>query len=375
MAVYQLVNGEWVEAERIYVKRNGVFSSVTDGYVKRSGVWAQAFDYDVIPPNPPELTLSVYEDFDIIRNVKTLISRWIRVGIRLPGSANDPEAKLVRVLTTYAGAMPTTPLGGTYWTTPDSDYPSEAWSDWKYNSYGPHKDTSAYVYKQWANGVNPKPGNKITPDKDYHFAAWSQDRAGNWSVRVDQKIHIAKASVDMANIVVKETKIQPNQSGSWRSTGFQSGNLVQQNSPRSVGLWFYGNQFVDSVGAQTTSGETITVRSAQIYIKREDDSGEANAEIYLFWNGYSGPGSLPAPGSGITKNEITKLGTLAKGQGDWFTLPASFRNNLNAGIKCMGLDYKAPDRATAFPEDYSNVTGVAANLRVGEVHLTWEEQL
>lgn len=369
MAIYQKADDVWAEAARFYVHRNGVYTGGTEAYVKSGGVWVKAHDYDVVPPNPPEITLSISEDFDIVSGKKQLQSRWIRVGVRLPGSANDPEARLTRVLTTYADKPPTTPLGGTYHSTPDSSYPHEAWSNWRYNASNAHPDTSAYVYKQYP--VNASGSYKIPGDRTYHFGGWSLDQAGNWSIATQAAIHVPKASVDVPNVVVKETTIQPNSSGSWRSTGFQSGDLIQQNSPRSVGLWFYGNQFTDSIGAQGA----VTIRNADIYILRGNDSGQANANIYLFWNGYGSSGALPAPGSAITKTEIKKLGELAKGQGKWFSLPSSFNNNLNTSLKCMGLDYKDPIKATAFPEDYSTVIGTHANLKVGQVRVVWEEQL
>lgn len=374
MTLYQKVDGAWVPAQRAYVKQNGVWVASSEAWVKRSGAWVQAYDYDVIPPNPPEITLSVYEDFDVIKGKKTLVTRYIRVGARLPGSSNDPDAQLTRVLTTYGGKPPTTQFGGTYTSASDASYPSEPWSEWRYNAYGPHKDTSAYIYKQWPR--NATTGVKVAYDTTYYFTGWSLDNSGNWSVATEANIHIAKAGVDMANIVVKEARFQPDSSGSWRSTGFASGALVQQKNPKSQGLWFYGNQFTDSIGAQTTSGETVNIRSAQIFVQRAaDDSGQANANLYLFWNGYGTPAALPAPGAAIARAEITKIGTLAKGQGKWFELPDAFKNNLNTSLKGIGLDWKDPIKADAFPEDYSQVISVADNLRCGEVHIVWDEEL
>ena len=373
MAIYQHNGTDWVMCTRPYVQVNGVWVAGTDAYVKRSGAWVRAYEYDVVPPNPPEITLSIAEDFDTIRGVKTLKTRYIRVGVRLPGSGNDPEARLARVLTDYGGKAPTTQFGGTYTSASDASYPSEAWSNWEYNGYGVHKDTSVYAYKQWPR--NASAGTIITGDKTYHFGGWALDNSGNWSVGTQASIHVPKSSVDVPNIVTKEARFQPNSSGSWRSTGFQSGKLIQQKSPRSVGLWFYGNQFIDSIGAQTTGDEKITIKSAQIRITRDNDTGSANANVYLFWNGYGKVSDLPAAGAGITKTECTKLGTLAKGETDWFNLPASFKNNLNKSLKGMGLDWKDPVKADAFPADYSSIAATAANLRCGEVHIVWEEEL
>lgn len=370
MSLHQKINGVWTVVQRPYVLYNGVWTAVTDAYVKRSGAWVSAYHYDVTPPNPPEIDLQIVEEFDVIRGQKTLVSRWIRVGVRLPGTLNSPDAKLARVLTTYAGKPPTSPMGGTYTSQPDSTYPNEPWSDWRYNEFGPHNDTSISVYKQWPR--NAGPGYKIAGDKTYYFGAWALDRYGNWNgIATQAAIHVPKDTVDYPRVIVKEARFQPNQSGSWHgSRGFQTGELEQQWSPGSTGLWFYGEQITDSMG----SSGSVTVRSAQIYIKREDDNGAANANVYLYWTGYPTVASLPEPGS-IVKHEITKLGTLAKGQAKWFDLPISFRNDMNYAIKGMGLDYKDPDKATGYPNDYSVMSSVEEHGRNGELHIVWEEQL
>ena len=372
MALHQKVEGVWTQAQRPYVKTNGVWTAGQSAWVKRAGIWVQAYDYDVTPPNPPEITLSITED----RNGSKLISRWIRVGVRLPGASHDPDARLTRILTTYDGKPPTTQFGGTYTSATDATYGGEPWSEWRYNEFGPHKDTSVYAYKQWPR--NAKAGTIITGDKDYFFGGWSLDRDGNWSTVNQASIHVPKGAVDAPNIVVKEARFQPNESGSWRTEGFVSGDLIQSSSPHSTGLWFYGHQFVDSIGAQTTGHESIKVKNAQIYVVREGlevDTGMANANVYLFWTAYNAPSVLPPTGQAITRNEITKIGELAKGQGKWFDLPASYNNNLNKLIKGLGLDSKDPVKATAFPEDYSEIVSTATNLRCGEVHIVWEETL
>jgi hypothetical protein len=293
------------------------------------------------------------------------------VGVRLPGTANDDDAQLVRVLTTYNGKPPTTQFGGTYTSTPDTTYPNEPWSEWRYNDYGGHNDTSVEVFKQWP--LNYGDGQIIPGDKDYFFTAWALDNSGNWSAPTAAQIHIPKDSVDAANTITKETRFQANSGGSWRSAGFQSGDLIQQKSPRSVGLWFYGNQITEAMGA---SG-AVTVKGAQIHIRRENDGGAANANVYLFWTNYAVQGDLPNPSApgGITKHEITKLGQLAKGQDKWFDLPDSYFDNLNSNVKGMGLDWKDPVKADASANDFSQIMSVGSALRCGELHVVWEEKL
>lgn len=372
MALYQNIDGAWTLCQKPYVKRNGVWMVAEEAWVKRSGTWVNAYDADVTPPNPPEITLSIAEDFATIKGKKTLQSRWIRVGTRLPGVSNDEDAQLVRMLTNYNGKAPTTQFGGTYTSKPDTTFPNEPWSEWRYNKFGPHKDTSVVSIKQWP--LNADAGNIIQGDKDYFFTAWSLDNSGNWSAPTAAQIHVPKDSVDAANTVTKEARFQANSGGSWRSGGFQGGNLIQQKSPRSVGLWFYGNQITEAMG----SSGAVTVKNAQIHIRRmEDDGGAATANVYLFWTSYAVPGDLPNPAApgGITKNDVAKLGTLAKGQDKWFDLPDSFNADLNKNIKGMGLDWKDPVKADASANDFSKIMSVATALRCGELHVVWEEKL
>lgn len=383
MALYINDNGTWKQCQKPYVKRgaDGVWQVVEEAWVKRSGTWVKAYDADVTPPQPPEITLQIVEDFATIKGQKTLQSRWIKVGTRLPGVNNDPDLQMIRVLTNYAGKAPTTQFGGTYTKEPDDTYPKEPWSDYFYNDMGHngwgHEDSSVMKYKQWCNGPNPASGNIINGDKDYFFTGWALDNSGNWSVPTQAQIHVPKDSVDAKNTITKEARFQANSGGSWRSGGFQWGDLIQQKSPRSVGLFFYGNQISQAMGSQGT----IKVKSAQVYIKREgddEDHGSANANIYLFWTDYATHDDLPNPNApgGITKHDITKIGSgLAKGQGKWFDLPESFYGDLNKNIKGMGLDWKDPVKADAFPADYSRITAVGQALRCGELHIVWEETL
>src|SRR4051812_12998035 len=343
MALYQNINGVWTLAQRPFVRRNGAWVGCEEAWVKRSGTWVRAFGFDTTPPNPPVIDLQIVEDFDTIKGVKTLQSRWIKVGVSLAGASNDPDARLTRVLTTYNGKAPTNHESATYTSGPDNTYPNEPWSEWRYNEFGGHNDTSVPIYKQWPR--NPTTGTKIKGDDTYYFTGWALDNSGNWSVATSAQIHVPKDSVDVANVVTKEARFQANGGGSWRTAGYQSGDLIQQKSPRSQGLWFYGNQITDAMGTQGA----ITVKSAQIRIARRNDTGAANANVYLFWTAYHNVADLPAaaaPG-GITKNEITKLGQLAKGQAKWFDLPTAYFNNLNSGIKGLGLDWKDPIKADA----------------------------
>src|SRR5262245_53543785 len=260
--LYQKINGVWEPIDRAYFKVNGIYRMVSDVYTKVGGTWKSAYHHDWLPPNPPEIDLSIVEDWTVIKNQKTLTTRYIKVGVRLPGSANDADARLTRVLTTYAGAAPTSHEGATFTSTPDKNWGNEPWTEWRYSKYGAHSDTSITQYKQWP--VNASSGTKIKGDTIFYFTGWSLDNEGNWSIPNNAQIKSAKDSVHVDNVVIKEARFQPNSSGSWTNSGFQSGNLTQANSPRSVGLFFYGNQFTDSVGSQGKP----TIRQASILLSR-----------------------------------------------------------------------------------------------------------
>jgi hypothetical protein len=368
------VDDKWALCERPYVKKNGVWVAGKEAWVRRSGSWVRAYEYDVTPPDPPQLTLSIVEDFNTVNGKDVLHSRWISVGVRMPQTGNDTDIKKVKVLTTYGGLAPTSQFGGTEHKTPDKTWPNERWDEWRYNDYGDHKDTSNLSYKQFP--VNASPGDIIKGEEKYYFTGWAQDDSGNWSPATESSIWVPKASVNVPNIIVKEARFQANTSGSWKNDGYHSGKMVQAKSPRSQGLWFYGNQIIDSIGSQTSKDETVKVRSAQIYVVREPaDTGASSADIYLFWTPYGKVADLPPAGYPIENLEITRLGELAKGQAKWFELPLKFKDNMNQNIKGMGLHWKDPAKGDAAVSDFSTISSAAQSQRCGEVHVVWEEEL
>ena len=366
MTLYQKADGAWVPATQVYVKFNGVWVTADEAYVKRSGVWTNAYHYDVEPPPPPVLSLSV---IDRIVSGK-VTGNYIRVGVRVPGPDNIKEIKRVRVLTTYEGAYPTTQYGGTYTEATDADYPTEPWSEWRYNGFGPHRDTS-YVYnKQFprnATNVNWF----LTEGRRYHFRAWTEDFDGNWSIYTSGAITGPKRGVNTANVITKQGRFQIISSGSLdENDDFHYGSLVQRNSPRSNGIFFYGDQMYESIGQSGTP----TIKTAQIAIHRMDDDGPPTANVYIYNHQYKTEANLPTTAP-VVKNEVTKLGTINKGEGKWFTIPATFKNNIASSGRGFGFFYKDPVKAAAFAEDYSVLKGIMDYQRAGEVVVTWTEAL
>jgi len=372
MAIWIKVDGTWQQAAQAWVKIGGVYRQVTNAYHKGTDhTYHQAFLYDKTPPDPPQVSLEI---IDALTAGGKIDYRYIKVGARLNGASNDNTARLIRVLTNYAGKAPTGHEGGTYTSTPDKDWPKEPWSEWRYNQYGQHTDSSVYNYKQWPvnASANTEP---IANDHQFFFTAWALDNNGNWSAPTSASITTPKAGVLASNVIVREANFQPNSSGSWRSAGFQSGDLVQMGNPRSVGLFFYGNQLTDAIGSHGAP----TIRSAQIWLKRPaDDGGSQAADLYLFSNGYAAPGDLPAAGASITKNTPTKITPpmLSKGMDGWYPLPDAIKGAIEHDtVKALGLDYKDPVKAGYFPTDQSTISGVGDDLKNGQLHITWAEKV
>lgn len=365
MTVYQKGGGVWNPATMVYVKVNGIWTPAKNAYVKVGGAWTVAHTYDVTPPDSPEISTEIIDN--IVKG--KLIGRWIRIGIR-GGPVVNTGLRRIRVLTDYNGAMPTNHEGGTFTSASDDGWPSEPWSEWRYNGFGNHGDTTNFTYKQWPR--NAKDSVMVKAGTDYHFAAWSEDFAGNWSPIVSRTVSIPKTT-DAANVLVKQTRFQANSSGSLPTGTYIDGDLVQRgsgSSPGSLGMWFYGDQINNTIGSQGTP----TMRAAQILVNRDaNDGGSASANVYLYHHLYRSPAEVPT--SGRVFSEVVKLGTIAKGESKWFDIPASHLTDMNTGLRGFGLYNKDPAKASSFADDFSVVKGVASNFRSGEVVATWEEAL
>ena len=365
MTVYQKINGVWTEAQSIYIKRSGVHTPVTGAYVKRSGAWAPGFIYDVVPPDSPEIQASISDRIVSGR----LLGRYVNLAVR-GGSVHNPDIRRIRVLTTYNNAYPTSYLGGTYTSAPASNYPTEPWSEFYYNGYNgaPHANTSTFAYKRWPRNAPdnfiPKPGTV------YHFMAWAEDFGGNWSAPVGTAVTIPSA-VDAANRIYKQTRFQPTATGTATPTGFNEGSLLQSydasNETFTTGMYFYGNDIPTTIGSQGTPHITL----AQIGINRKNDNGAATANVYLFTHGYASPADVPS--TGRVYSNITKLGTISKGEGKWFSIPTAIWPAMNTTVKGFGLFYKNPVFASGFAEDYSEINSIAEYNRSGEVVVNWYE--
>lgn len=356
MTVYQKIADVWVEVQRPYARRNGVWVPATDVYVKRSGSWVRAYEYDKTPSSPPEISLQI------------ISNRYIKLGIRIPGAA-DPDVKRVRVLASRK-EMPTTQFGVGYLYEEDADWKGESWSDWYFNGANPVKsganhgaDTTDWDYKQYP--PNPTDSTNLPGGQWYYFAAWSEDMNGNWSVGTYTKVWMPKEGVKADKVILKEANFQASGAGSAGVNGasYVVGDLVVRESPRSDGFWFHGNKFTASIGEQGAP----TVKNAKIRVTRSNDTGQATANVRLFWHGEVSSADLPMNDS--LMNNITLLGTINKGETKWFDIPTTYFSHFNTEIKGFGLVYGVQ------ASDYLVVSGLATDMRCGEVNVVWEEAL
>jgi hypothetical protein len=368
MTIHYKIAGAWTQITRPYVKRSGAWTPVKEVWVKRSGTWTKSFEYDVTPPPPPLISVELVETkYTEVVSGKTVTryGRYFKIGTR-SSTGDDNDIKRFRVLSTYNGAAPTTQYGGTYTAAAASNYPNEPWSDWHFNGYGgsdPDKNTGTWRYKTWPR--NATRASQLTAGTHY-FTIWAEDLDGNWSAGNGIAFVVPKSVTDSVTAIKKDARFQPQYSGTLVSNAFSSGKLTQGTSPTRTGIWMYGGSF-NIIGQQGTPD----IRAAQIYIQRENDTGAATANVYLYWHEYTGPGGIP--GAPVRKN-VTKIGTIGKGESKWFDIPAVMVTAMeNRTLKGFGLYHKDPAKASVFVEDYSVVQSIETSVRSGEVRVIWYE--
>lgn len=372
MTVHFKIAGEWTQITRPYVKINDVWTPVKEVWVKRSGVWTKSFEYDITPPPPPLLSVELIETKyteQVSGKTVTKYGRHLKIGTR-SSTGHDPDIKRIRILSTYANAAPTTQFGGTYTSTPDKTYPNEPWSDWHFNGYGGSslsKETNLWRYKTWPRSATT--ASQLAAGTHY-FTAWTEDHEGNWSVGNGISFTVPKNVTDEVINIRKDARFQAQYAGTIAATGYSAGQLFQRSSPYGYGVWMYNDSIRVLVGQQGAAD----VRTAQIYVQRAVDDGAATSNVYLWWHDYANPGALPAPGSVVRRN-ITKLGTIGKGESKWFTLPATHVAAIEArSLRGFGLYYKDPAKATVMADDYTVIKSIDETVRTGEVRLIWVEK-
>lgn len=358
MAIEVKIGGTWTTVARPYVKRTGLWAPVKAGYVKRAGSWQLAYIHDVTPPTPPELILSAVSKTDGSE-------RYINVGVRDPDAFHDPNLALIRVL--YGGSVgyPTSQFGGAYIGTPDNDYPTEPWSDTRYNGYagGTHASTSVITRQYPPNKTAKVPGGAR-----YYFTAWAMDLYGNWSEPTMASIFVPKATAGTDLTVVKHARFRPVGAGSVRA-GTYLGEPPQTRADGTDALFFYGGYNVVALG---TTRPTVTITNAQVLLYRKNDDGSPQANVFLFWHNQDWPGW-----TGGDIHDITYVGNIAKGEAKWFAIPAAMIPNIvNKTFKGLGVYYKNPAAAAATADQYMDLyspNDETGSIVPGALDLVWTE--
>lgn len=359
MSIYFKDAGEWKQVARPYVKRNGTWTPVQQVWRKESGAWVKYFEWDITPPPAPLLSLDL---------VPTSKGRYLNIGVSIPGG-NNADVKMIRVLASKS-AYPATQFGGTYYSTPDKDYPNEPWSDYYYGSGKEHSATNIWAYKQYP--INYTSESNVEAGR-YYFQAWALDFNGNWSAGTFLSITVPQSGLG-SNVISRDGRFQALYSGTHvQDTGVVIGDMTQAISPVRQGMLFYGSQFINSIGSYYGDGNA-TITTAQIYIKRVDTDGPATANVYAFRHPYNLPDDVPA--GGPSHSDTTKIGTISKGEGKWLPLPEDWYPALVSGTtRGIGFFYRDPFKAAAFAEDYSVLGGLTEdNRRAGELFIVWNEK-
>lgn len=173
MTTYVKVNGAWQPATAVYTKVGGTWQPATAVYTKVGGAWSSGGSVDTTPPGAPQLVAAVDPSNKFL---------FVQTGT----ASNDTDLDLIRVLV-RTDAFPTSPTGAGYVSTVPSNFPSETWSDWVFNSGGAHSTTvmptaSEATVKYYPANAFTTAGfsGAVLPSGTYYFTAWARDKAGNW---------------------------------------------------------------------------------------------------------------------------------------------------------------------------------------------------
>lgn len=105
MTAYKKLAGAWNPAQRIYVRSQGTWMPSDVVYVKRNGTWQIAHNYDVTPPDAPQISLELV-DTEYWDSGVRLLGRYINVSVRQAATTHDTTLARIRVLSSYNGRPP-----------------------------------------------------------------------------------------------------------------------------------------------------------------------------------------------------------------------------------------------------------------------------
>lgn len=391
--IYQKIAGTWTLAQRPYVKLAGTWLPVNEAYRKVAGTWTKFWEFDLTPSSPPSVRL----DF-VGRNTSYgelyHDAAFVNVFVKLPGGTHDIDLKMIRILTTYGGTAPTTQFGGTYTREVANNWPQEQWSDFYYNSwtkdgffpdgiitgdailptYSASRSSTTEYVKAWPRNATT---TTVLPAGRYYFTGWSLDQDGNWSEAAPAFIDISAVGPH-ADIVTWDQYFFAGETGTY-TTGvgeggsngtWTAGALTQSNTGPLHGYALYGNQIIDAVKIlQFNSESKVTVNSAQVQIRRTNDTGSASANIWMGAHGNTSGGGVESTSvktAGEFSTGVVNCGTIAKGESKWVNIPAAWIKD--SGFRGLKFWHKDPG-ASVVAADYSLDTGINEAPKAMQIHL------
>lgn len=332
MSIYVKDAGVWTLVSTAHLKNSGIWTEPKQGWVKDAGIWKQFYQIDTTPPPVPQLTLAIANN------------RYINVSVKA-ANALVPDLSAVRVLVSNT-AFPSNQFASGYVGTPDNTYPTEAWSEFKYNSSGSHVETST-VIKEYP--PNPSTSTTLVGGGTYYFSAWSVDTRGNWSAGVFASQKMPDRTTPPTNPVpvIKQTTW----TADWSQTFNGDDTLRWNNVNLTQGYWnsFNGNQesvigFPHESVINTLKNATITKVEIYMYAQK------AYSKTFLARNLFHSA-SAPQP----TMATIPRFGTptfeeFATAQGKWYDITSMGTAGWKSG-QVKGLTFQP----NTFDRHYSGI--------------------
>lgn len=188
----------------------------------------------------------------------------------------------------------------------------------------------------------PAPGHRV-------LLNW--DGGGHIVIRTD--------AADQPTVVVaapastgstKSQTFYASDSGSYRSSGWQTGSVYFGQSFPSAG-YFYGNQIADSI----PDGATIT--GIRAYLEVIDASGQGTMPLSLH-------ASASRPGGSLALDQTTSIGAMPRGFAGTIDLPNAWGDLLKTGAR-RGIGTSGPG--------YRVLRGTNAQPAAGALTIDWKE--
>jgi len=364
VGVYVKSSGGWIQKTgRPHLKVNGQWMPVKEGHVKQAGVWTEFYNYDVTPPQAPQLELTeVNPQYNYGGALR--LGRYINV-TTAPAVVDDTIKRiLVLVSTSY---QPSSPFDApSFISIPGAEAPGEPWSELGYNGYLTSRPLTGVSTKRFtANQAD----SSVLPGGTYYVSAWAQDWAGNWSDGTYDSITLTNA-FDVTQTTSHVYNGRATSGGTYQAStnNYSQGDMDWTASPVRNAVWFYGTQFANAIASAPINA---TITSMKVYLHRKAvDKGPQASNLYLTAHGFNSGAEIEAA-HGFFLLGASHIGTLAKGEGKWFDVPASMYSSIITGGAGLALVARTPGM-TSFSQGTLN--SVSTAVRQGEIQMTWTSE-